>query len=134
MSSSVASAAEMSCSITTLPDSQKTTLMYVFEVNLEIKEDDGRVSIKNLIEFQGPCDFLLSYFSCGFTPLFLIILFMFSSLRLPSSILVICPYHCSYFSSFWELLNKRKLEKLLSSIKNYFTFYFILLYILKTDL
>lgn len=45
MSSSVASAAEMSSSITTLPDAQKSTLMYVFEVNLEIKEDDGRVSV-----------------------------------------------------------------------------------------
>lgn len=43
MSSSVASAGDMSSSITTIPDTQRT-LMYVFEVNLEIKEDDGRVS------------------------------------------------------------------------------------------
>lgn len=41
MSSSVASAAEMSSSIVTIPDTQRT-LVYVFEVNLEIKEDDGR--------------------------------------------------------------------------------------------
>ncbi|XP_025837449.1 rab GTPase-activating protein 1-like isoform X2 [Agrilus planipennis] len=40
MSSSVASATEMTGSITTLPEAR--TLMYVFEVNLEIKEDDGR--------------------------------------------------------------------------------------------
>lgn len=42
MSSSVASAMDMMTgSITTL--SEARTLMYVFEVNLEIKEDDGKV-------------------------------------------------------------------------------------------
>lgn len=41
MSSSVASAADMSVSITTLPEAR--TLVYVFEVSLEIKEDDGKV-------------------------------------------------------------------------------------------
>lgn len=40
MSSSVTSAADMTGSITTLPEAR--TLMYVFEVNLEIKEDDGK--------------------------------------------------------------------------------------------
>lgn len=41
MTSSVASVADMSGSITTL--SEARTLMYVFEVSLEIKEDDGKV-------------------------------------------------------------------------------------------
>ncbi|XP_022920626.1 rab GTPase-activating protein 1-like isoform X2 [Onthophagus taurus] len=40
MSSSVASAADMSASITTI--SEARTLVYVFEVNLEIKEDEGK--------------------------------------------------------------------------------------------
>ena len=42
MSSSVTSAVDMTGSITTLPDAR--TLMYVFEVSLEIREDDGKVS------------------------------------------------------------------------------------------
>ncbi|XP_044756834.1 rab GTPase-activating protein 1-like isoform X2 [Coccinella septempunctata] len=40
MSSSITSAADMTGSITTLPEAR--TLMYVFEVNLEIKEEDGK--------------------------------------------------------------------------------------------
>jgi hypothetical protein len=40
MSSSVTSAIDMTGSITTLPEAR--TLMYVFEVSLEIKEDDGK--------------------------------------------------------------------------------------------
>ncbi|KAJ3641745.1 hypothetical protein Zmor_028224 [Zophobas morio] len=40
MSSSVTSAVDMTGSITTLPDAR--TLMYVFEVSLEIREDDGK--------------------------------------------------------------------------------------------
>ncbi|XP_031335344.1 rab GTPase-activating protein 1-like isoform X2 [Photinus pyralis] len=40
MSSSVASASDMSASVTTLAEAR--TLMYVFEVSLEIKEDDGK--------------------------------------------------------------------------------------------
>ncbi|XP_017786664.1 PREDICTED: rab GTPase-activating protein 1-like [Nicrophorus vespilloides] len=40
MTSSVASAADMSASITTLSDAR--SLMYVFEVSLEIKEDEGK--------------------------------------------------------------------------------------------
>lgn len=44
MSSSVASANEMNSSIVTIPDMQRT-LMYVFEVNLEIKEEDGKVML-----------------------------------------------------------------------------------------
>lgn len=46
MSSSVTSAADMTGSITTL--SEARTLMYVFEVNLEIKEDDGKVLIYHI--------------------------------------------------------------------------------------
>lgn len=42
MSSSVTSTADMSSSVTTLSESR--TLMYVFEVNLEIKEDEGKVT------------------------------------------------------------------------------------------
>lgn len=41
MSSSVASAADMSASVTTL--SEARTLLYVFEVSLEIREDEGKV-------------------------------------------------------------------------------------------
>lgn len=44
MSSSVTSALDMTGSITTLPEAR--ILMYVFEVNLEIKEDDGKVILK----------------------------------------------------------------------------------------
>ncbi|XP_044261828.1 rab GTPase-activating protein 1-like isoform X1 [Tribolium madens] len=40
MSSSVTSALDMTGSITTIPEAR--TLMYVFEVSLEIKEDDGK--------------------------------------------------------------------------------------------
>ncbi|XP_019866327.2 rab GTPase-activating protein 1-like isoform X3 [Aethina tumida] len=46
MSSSVTSAADMTGSITTL--SEARTLMYVFEVNLEIKEDDGKGVFTNV--------------------------------------------------------------------------------------
>ncbi|XP_023018200.1 GTPase activating protein and centrosome-associated isoform X2 [Leptinotarsa decemlineata] len=42
MSSSVASAVDMTGSVTTI--SEARTLLYVFEVNLEIKEDDGKGS------------------------------------------------------------------------------------------
>lgn len=43
MSSSVTSTADiMTGSITTISESR--TLMYVFEVNLEIKEEDGKVN------------------------------------------------------------------------------------------
>lgn len=45
MSSSVASVADMSASVTTL--SEARTLLYVFEVSLEIKEDEGKVIISN---------------------------------------------------------------------------------------
>lgn len=42
MTSSITSAVDMTGSITTL--SEARTLMYVFEVSLEIKEDEGKVS------------------------------------------------------------------------------------------
>lgn len=42
MSNSVTTTSDvMSASVTTISESR--TLMYVFEVNLEIKEDDGKV-------------------------------------------------------------------------------------------
>lgn len=41
MTSSLTSAVDMTGSITTL--SEARTLMYVFEVSLEIKEDEGKV-------------------------------------------------------------------------------------------
>lgn len=55
MSSSITSATDMSSSIVSIPDVQRT-LMCVFEVNLEIKEDDGKVNqrtqnIQNLQKF-----------------------------------------------------------------------------------
>lgn len=44
MSNSVASATDMMTgSVTTISESRN--LMYVFEVNLEIKEDDGKVKL-----------------------------------------------------------------------------------------
>ena len=53
MSNSVASAADMSSSVTTIPETRQ--LMYVFEVSLEIKEDEGKVSTVNKGELCFYC-------------------------------------------------------------------------------
>lgn len=54
MSSSVASVADMSASVTTL--SEARTLLYVFEVSLEIREDEGKViSINGKIRTKSNC-------------------------------------------------------------------------------
>lgn len=58
MSSSVTSAVDMMTgSITALPEPR--TLMYVFEVNLEIKEEDGKVILISHIysAFASPMNF-----------------------------------------------------------------------------
>lgn len=44
----MASVADMTGSVTTL--SEVRTLMYVFEVSLEIKEDDGKVLFDNFFQ------------------------------------------------------------------------------------
>lgn len=56
MTSSLTSAVDMTGSITTL--SEARTLMYVFEVSLEIKEDEGKVEkTVQLMYLKGKCAF-----------------------------------------------------------------------------
>lgn len=54
MTSSIASAADMTGSVTQLNEAR--TLMYVFEVSLEIKEDEGKVVLQTHKLVGGKCN------------------------------------------------------------------------------
>lgn len=61
MTSSITSATDMTASITQLNEAR--TLMYVFEVSLEIKEDDGKVVfIAGLLVLELKQIFLTGHF------------------------------------------------------------------------